>query len=309
MRVLSFLGLVSAATASFSCKSETGIDVGNWTILKFPQSTSYVYSTESQKSQYSLNDTTNGALAQTIQQLWLPAINYALYNDEAPYATSYNFSVAHAKAVLMWDTETIIALFHSIPKFPVGPEEASSYIGLLSNAWDYAQHIACVNLPIQNLGILTASLSALTPYVYEGELPTEPVNTEQSCQYIQIGSNSERTLITKPQAYSVDIWETCVSQYFNTDIQVMSWIHGTMDGPFTNQTTTRTTTDIAEIAYSFGISYKEYDNHAKWAIGIKPLVCIGDLNRVETQKQRSGMALCWDDYELWNSLDILVQPA
>jgi deoxyribonuclease-2 len=247
-----------------------------------------------------LNDTTQGALTHTIQQLWTPNTNYVLYNDEPPYGNSYNFSAAHAKATLMWDTTSAIAILHSIPKFPVGPEESQEYIGLLPNAWEYAQHVACVSVSLQDLPALSASLEALNPQVYEGTFPKQASAQPETCQYHAIG---DRMLITKPATYQVDVWSTCVSQYFQSDLQVISWIHGTMDGTVTNGTTT---TDIAQITYSFGVTYTEWENHAKWAIGQVPLVCVGDLNRVETQKVRSGAALCWKDPELWTALNAIV---
>lgn len=299
MRLFTLLASIVTAT-SLSCKDEQGADVGSWVLLKFPQSTSYVYNTDQTPSPYSLNDTANGALSHTIQQLWSAITpNYVLYNDGPPYATTYNFSVAHAKAALMWDATTAIAILHSIPKYPVGPEEAPTYIGLLQNAWEYAQHVSCTTIPLQDLPAFLAALQSLNPLVYEGAFPSHTTSNPQTCQYIPI---ADRILITKPAAYQVDIWATCVSQHFQSDLQVMSWIHGTMDGTVTNGTTTM---DIAQITYPFGTTYTEWDNHAKWAIGEQPLVCIGDLNRVETQKVRSGAALCWKDVATWEALNAI----
>lgn len=288
--------------AALSCKGEEGEDVGSWVLQKFPQSTSYVLNTATSPSPYSLNDTTAGALAHTLQQLWSPATQYVLYNDEPPYATSYNFSVAHAKAALLWDSTGAIAVLHSIPKFPVGPEESSDYIGLLPNAWEYAQHVSCTGIPLAAFAEFAESLESLNPRVYEGAFPAlrHTRTNNPTCQWISVG---DRQLITKPAAYPVDIWASCVSQHYQSDLRVMSWIHGTLDGTAINGTTT---TDIAQITYSFGVSYTEWDNHAKWAIGQAPLVCVGDLNRVETQKERSGAAMCWKDVALWTVWNALV---
>jgi hypothetical protein len=155
-------------------------------------------------------------------------------------------------------------------------------------------------VPLQDLPLLSKTLQSLAPLVYEGAFPTEESKQTEMCQYTTV---ADRILITKPATYHVDIWSTCVSQHFHTDLQVMSWIHGTMDGTVTNGTTT---TDIAQLTYPFGGSYTEWDNHAKWAIGMEPLVCVGDLNRVETQKVRSGAALCWKDAELWSALNAIL---
>jgi deoxyribonuclease-2 len=302
MRLVSLFVAV-IATAALSCKDEAGEDVGSWVLQKFPQSTTYVYNSNTSPSPFSLNDTAQGALAHTMQQFWMPGTNYVLYNDEPPFQTTYNFSAAHAKAALLWDSTTAIAIFHSIPKFPVGPAESSSYGGLLENAWEYAQHVACVTLPIQEFPTIQSYLAAMSPNVYEGAFQEPSVIPTDACSYLTIPTDPPRILVVKPASYNVDIWASCVSEHFGTNLQVMSWIHGTMDGTVQNGTVT---TDIANVTYPFGVSYTEWDNHAKWAIGAEPFVCVGDLNRVETQKVRGGAAMCWKDGELWTAWNAIV---
>jgi len=291
-----FLRTLTALTNPLSCKNEVGDSVLSWEILKFPHSTSYVYSTDIAASIYDLNDTTVGALAWTMQQFWLPNVQYALYNDEPPHYTLYNFSVAHAKASIVWDSTSAVALFHSIPQFPVGPASSSHYTGLLQNAWEYAQHIVCITLETQDFLKIGGILAGMNPQVYDGSLPL-PI-TSAYCQYQPFG---KYILIAKPASYEVDIWESCVGSYTSTE--VISWVHGVVDGPYCNTTTTL---DILSIEYPFGVSYSNYENHAKWGVGTYPVVCFGDLNRVETQKVRSGAVVCWKDAELFVSLKGIV---
>lgn len=295
----SFLPLF-VAVGALQCKNEVGDDVESWEILKFPKSTSYVYSTNQQTSLYDLNSTTEGALAYTMQQLWTPNIQYLVYNDEPPFATTYNFTSAHAKAVFFWDSETAVALFHSIPKFPVGPNMSLQYVGLLPNAWEYAQHIVCVTMTPMEIQTLLPILGALGPRVYGGSLP-EPASLHSQACTIQPIDN--RLLFAKPATFEVDIWSACVAPYFGTSLQVISWVHGTLDGPVCN---VNQTVDITQITYGFGESYTNYNNHAKWGIGEYPLVCFGDLNRVTTQTIRSGAVLCWKDMDVYNSLQSII---
>jgi len=283
---------------ALSCKNEQGESVSKWHILKFPHSTSYVYSTDTAPSVFDLNDTTAGALASTMQQFWLTDVEYALYNDEPPHSTTYNFSSAHAKAAIVWDSETTVALFHSIPQFPVGPASSSHYTGLLQNAWEYAQHIVCITMETQAFLNIGGLLAGMNPQIYEGSLPSW--NALDSCQYQPF---EEYLLIVKSAAYEVDIWDSCVGSYFSTNLQVISWVHGTVDGADCN---TRNTLDVLSIQYSFGEYYSNYDNHAKWGIGLYPLVCFGDLNRVETQKVRSGAIICWKDPDVFSSLQGII---
>jgi deoxyribonuclease-2 len=290
--LLPFLSCVFA----IQCKDEVGNDIPGWEILKFPQSTSYVYSTSTQPSMFNLNSTTEGALAHTMQQMWLADTDYMVYNDEPPFATDYNFTVAHAKAVFVWNNASGFALFHSIPKFPVSPNMSPYYSGLLQNAWEYAQHIVCMNLQTTDIQQVLPLLASLNPQIYGGIIPVATLIPDIQCTIHFLGN---RILFAKPASYEVDIWSACVASYFASSLQVISWVHGTLDGPACSQTST---VDITTIEYLFGESYSNYNNHAKWGIGVEPLVCFGDLNRVTTQKTRSGAVLCWKDVELYNAL-------
>jgi hypothetical protein len=237
-----------------------------------------------------------------MQQMWLPDVQVLLYNDEPPYAVDYNFTVAHAKAAFFWDATNAVGVFHSIPKFPVGPAQAYEYIGLLENAWEYAQHIICITMPYTAFLGISQPLAALNPRMYEGTFPEEPqpILPVQECSYIPFGN---RILITKPAAYKVDIWSSCVGSYFFTDLQVISWVHGQVEGAYCNGTETL---DITEISYSFGEAYSNYENHAKWGIGQSPLVCFGDLNRVVSQMERSGAVACWKDIDTYAMLQGII---
>ncbi len=234
-----------------------------------------------------------------MQQFWIPSLQYALYNDEPPYATNYNFSVAHAKAAFVWDANTAVALFHSIPQFPVGPRTSPAYIGLLGNAWEYAQHVVCITMATADFLNVATLLAGMDPSVYEGSLPSP--TPLLNCISHSFGSY---LLTAKSATYDVDIWSSCVSPYFSSNLQVISWVHGPLDGP---SCATLQTTDILQISYPFGVSYLNYDNHAKWGIGTYPLVCFGDLNRVETQAVRAGAVLCWKNTQLYESLQSIIQ--
>jgi len=122
--------IISLAINALSCKDETGTDIPTWSIMKLPKGTDYYYYDTNNGfsfSSHSLNDTMEGALSHTMAQLWSQTTQYVLYNDEPPNQITYNFSVAHSKAIWMWDEESAILITHSIPKFPRGPKETPKY--------------------------------------------------------------------------------------------------------------------------------------------------------------------------------------
>ena len=120
-----------------------------------------------------------GALAKTLQQLWSSSdVSFFLYNDEPPLGDSYNFTVGYAKGVLELDTtetgETeCFFLLHSIPTFPLGPLETSSYVALLENAYTYGQNASCLSITCKTDDRIAYGLQLVLPNFYEVQLTNE----------------------------------------------------------------------------------------------------------------------------------------
>ena len=58
-----------------------------------------------------------------------------------------------------------------------------------------------------------------------------------------------------------------------------------------------------------GFTYLETQDHAKWAIGQSSktkIVCMGDINRMTTQRKRGGQAICWKSAAIWNRLSYAI---
>ncbi len=298
---------------SISCKNEIDTDVNSWTILKMPQGTNYYYydNTEFIYSDYSLNDTQNGALTHTMNQLWTLNPNYLIYNDETPHQTEYNFSVAHSKGVIIWDSNSAVIITHSIPKFPQGPSQQQEYTGLMENAWDYGQDASCMPLSLSALEAVYTALVETTPLVYDqrGEISTNKYMSQQKqnvpCTVTPI--DSSYIYFTKSSSDQVDIWGSCVTPYFGMTMKVESWIHGEMEGVYCPPKHSYQTLDIKSLQFLNGTEFVEYSDHSKWGIGDNPLVCFGDMNRVTSQLTRSGGVYCWKDSDLWNNLNNAIQ--
>jgi hypothetical protein len=325
------LSFFSTFAWGLNCKNEAGLDVSRsrtqlqfqeavptWTIMKLPKGTSYYYYDSDNGyvfSNTSLNDTTHGALTHTVSQLWNTSINYMIYNDEPPYQTTYNFSVAHSKAIWMWDTENAIVITHSIPKYPQGPKLQPTYTGLLSNAWDYGQSASCFELSLKSLPYVFNLIYQTVPLIYDNYCIT---NTSVACNdwplqvqpalhncSVHIIDNTY-TMFMKPSISKIDIWSECISPYFSSNISVESWIHGKMDNAYCPPKYKYETLDIQSLKFPGGQTFTEYDDHSKWGILQNQIVCFGDLNRVTSQMTRAGTVYCWKDVQLWTQLNALV---
>lgn len=306
---------------SLSCLDQAGHSIDSWSIIKAPQSIdSYLYATTTgdfYAPTTSLNDTTKGALSATMNQLWNTdeSISYILYNDEPPLSTGYNFSVGHTKGLLALSTnlngETLgFYLTHSIPKFPTGPATTSSYSGLPSNAWTYGQSAYCLSLDGATANDLALALQLQVPFIYEskttdavkekysnwyalvqGTISKEPICTNQTIQ--SIGGNTY-TYFSKSTQWGEGLWTDCVSQVLATDLYVESWIRGSSIGPAC--TKAYHVTDVKEVHFVNipNFTWSSFDDHSKWATSPDGMwTCFGDINRMTTQFERGGGAICF----------------
>lgn len=306
---------LSKTVLGISCKDESGSNVPTWTIMKLPQGTDYYYYDVNNGyifSQNSLNDTSVGALTNTLKQLWDTNNNYIIYNDEPPNQVTYNFSVAHSKAVWIWDNENAIVITHSIPKFPQGPDLQDDYTGLMENAWDYGQAASCFPVSLSSLPDALSLVYQTVPLIYDkscancfdNSTPIKNQNTSDPCTTYII--DGQHVMFMKPSLEEVDIWASCISPYFSSNISVESWIHGSMDEAYCPPTYEYTTVDIQSLQFPEGQTFTEYNDHSKWGILQNPLICFGDLNRVTSQMVRAGTVYCWKDISLWGQLNELI---
>jgi hypothetical protein len=235
-------------------------------------------------------------------------MNYIIYNDEPPNQVTYNFSVAHSKAVWIWDDNNAIVITHSIPKFPQGPGLEGEYTGLMENAWDYGQAASCFQVSLNSLPVALNLVYETVPFIYDKSCDNcyekFKQDTNNSCSTYII--DGQHIMFMKPSVYEVDIWASCVSQYFSSNVSVESWIHGIKEGPYCPPTYNYSTLDIQSLQFPEGQSFTEYDDHSKWGILQSPLVCFGDLNRVTSQMTRAGTVYCWKDSVLWEQLNELI---
>jgi deoxyribonuclease-2 len=313
------LGLLSctiAAAAGLSCLSETGEPVDSWVIVKAPRATDYLYAEPGYplqpSSEVSLNETARGALAYTTQQLWTPGTSYFIYNDEDPTNQTYSFSYGHLKGYGALDETTGTAFWvqHSVPKFLRGPAVASSYEGLLSNAWENAQHMLCVSLPLSAFDAIVPPLTLTRARLYdihvtEGLRAAYPtvadwiggvVSTAAVCQTrtTHTAGGMELVVFEKSTQWGGALWDSCIAPYFGRELRVQSWLQGTPIGA--NCSGIEPVVDVESVAFSPAFSWTNADDHSKWGVADDgSVVCFGDINRVVTQTARGGGAVCTRD--------------
>ncbi len=327
-RITGFLTL--AVSSALQCKDDAGSNVDWWVAVKAPRGTDYFYGDATSAgafvaSPHSMNDTGVGALGSTLRQIWTaPAssIAYILWNDDPPASSVagwqppassyYNFSYGHTKGALVLDTGADgggFWLTHSVPKFPAGPAQTpDGYAGLGSNAWMYGQSAACFSLTPTAVGPLAETLQFNHPHIYEtggdfssfpsavGNLANGEWRADPICQQtaVQFGG-LVATVFAKTPAWNADLWSACVSPALQSNLWVESWLRGSEEGPSCQGVWQ--TLDVQNLAWG-STTWKSYDDHSKWAYAqntTSPTLCIGDINRMTTQFERAGGAICFSD--------------
>ena len=322
-RCRSFFNLAAAAFFSTqieaypNCLADDGSGpVDTWTAFKGPKGTEYVYwqtGASLGASNHDMNSTTVGALGATLSQLWSETTTeYIIWNDEPVGESGYNFTTGHTKGVWAWNLATgdAIVLQHSVPLFPAGPAQTPKYKGLGSNAWMYGQHVACFETTVNTLESL-ANLAPLTiPSIYDSRISSETpaalamlaggaASTEAACDFTSFSTRGglNVTYFAKSTQWNSELYADCIAPALGTSLAVESWIRGSACGPACSGT--ENVLDVQDVSYPGGLSFSEYNDHSKWAVGTNSdWFCASDINRMTTQAARGGAAYCFQDVGL-----------
>jgi len=287
-----------------------------WFAIKEPKGTSYVYydsNTLFTPSQHFLNDTSTGALASTLKQLWLPNTEYILFNDEPPVGNTNNATVGHTKGIWAWNGQDAFVLTHSIPLFPKGPGLVSTYQGLGNNAYTYGQSLACFSFTLSTLSSIATQMSLTIPNIYDKRISqTTPqplkdlangyVSKQPVCNstIIQTSEGLPITYFSKSTQWNNELYSQCIASTMQESLFAETWIRGSAAGPSCSGN--YHVNDIITLDLPFNDTYKETQDHSKWAIGTSH-VCISDINRMTTQYKRGGGAFCMNNPILSNILN------
>lgn len=296
------------------CVSDAdGSEVAQWAAFKGPKGTDYVYwqtDADLAASAHDMNSTTVGALGATLSQLWSESTTeFIIWNDEPVDQSGYNFTTGHTKGVWAWNLATgdAIILQHSVPLFPAGPSQSPKYKGLGSNAWMYGQHAACFETTVDSL-LTLATLAPLTiPSIYDSRtsaatpaalagLAAGAASTDAVCKSasFSLRDGTNITYFAKSTQWNAELYADCIAPALGVSLAVESWIRGSACGPACGGSTT--VLDVQDVSYPGGLTFSEYNDHSKWAVGLSSdWFCASDINRMTTQAARGGAAYCFEN--------------
>jgi len=282
------------------------------------------------KSPYVLNSD-KGALNLTLDRVFnnpSDTTGWILYNDEKPgdmYGKD-NGSLGHTKGVLAFDTKTKTGfwLLHSWPKFTEEKPKADP-------TPKYGQTYLCVSLSLDTLEKIAAQMyDHQQPQTYDCR--TADLDKSSPLVRLSAGVNSSAEgnasvlddlktiggmpfmVIAKNRQWNQDFWNGLVGPTLKDDIDVETWIRGSIP-PVADTDGIHKTFDIKYINLGFmgiHVAWPETCDHAKWGITThNAWICVGDINRMISQRKRGGGTIAFQNPTLWHALsktDLLLAP-
>ncbi len=243
---------------------------------------------------------------------------WLLYNDEMPESTKKRDDAhkGHSKGVIAFDTatETAYWLLHSWPKF-MDPDATNDPTP------KYGQTYLCVSLDLATARKIAAQMSVnQEPQIYfpnPANLPNpdplrvlmqtstfDPAAGTDSIDLKTIGGLSFK-VIAKNREWNKDFWNDLVGPTLGDDMDDETWIRGPIP-PIADSDGIHKTFDIKYINLGpMGLhwAWPETHDHAKWGITLhNPWICVGDINRMISQRKRGGGTIAFQNRILWQGL-------
>ena len=275
------------------------------------------------KSPYRI-DQGKGALNLTLDSVFknrskaAASTGWILYNDELPLSQKRkdDGSLGHTKGVIVFDTasKTAFWLLHSWPKFAdIGaphdptPIYGQTYLCLsldLATAQAIAAQMADHQEP-QTYFCRTANLAKTDPlYLLAQPLQPHP-KADADFQNLKTRAGMPFKVMAKNREWNQDFWNGYVGPTLGEDMDDETWIRGPV-APIADTDGIHKTFDIKYINLGpLGAhwAWPETHDHAKWGITLKSnWVCVGDINRMISQRKRGGGTIAFQNETLWRAL-------
>ncbi|XP_012152333.1 deoxyribonuclease II [Megachile rotundata] len=259
---------------------------------------------------------------------------WILYNDSPPDAT-YVANYGHTKGVVAVNSDKGFWLIHSVPNFPPVPNTGihtritnkenvtnSGKYNYPESGTFYGQSFLCISLDGDQLNVVGKQLMFNEIAAYAKNIPEKfseqypalknatirkhikspPYNNKA---VLKSSGNVEFISYAKCEKWQKDIYEDFIAPQLQSNLYVQSWLNGR--GKLPSNCSRRKVFNVKSLNLKAAdVDFSSSRDHSKWAITVKNKtnhhwVCIGDINRADTQFSRGGGAVCFQEARLWNN--------
>lgn len=258
---------------------------------------------------------------------------HLFYNDEHPNG-QVSFTKGHTKGCLAFNQKYGFWLIHSVPKFPPKLEENTDY-DYPHTGQMYGQSFLCISLHTNSsANQIGLQLMYNRPYIYSQNLPkwvekNFPVLAnaakgetikKSTWNILSFKSLLGRDFISfaKNEHFGEDLYSKLVAPKLKMNMMAETWPNG--PGKMNSSCSTfYHVLNIDSIDFRQNkLQWATHKDHAKWAVTYGKTknksklsdefkyVCIGDINRMESQKKRGGGTVCFHDKLAWKAFSGIV---
>ena len=245
--------------------------------------------------------------------------NYFFWNDDKTVkdgsSSSASSTKAHAKGSLVYDSISGAFLLHSLPRFPTRTVDNVILEELPSNGGSYGQTFLCISINKETAEIIAKLLNCVNVSINKS-VDSDKVNStpnywvtklignrlDTSCEIehtvkIQSLSGVEFTFYGKNYKNKIIPYDTTMREAYNDHFYVRTWSRPSL---------APAQYDVYDLVNVIKVKYDSYEydvnkEHSKWGITHKKnIVCFSDLNHTESQKERGGHIVCFENQILHN---------
>ncbi|XP_032680271.1 plancitoxin-1 [Odontomachus brunneus] len=266
-------------------------------------------------------------------------IFWVLYNDNPPNKP-INGKYGHAKGIVMVNQWLGFWLIHSVPNYPPTPNcgedtklgkiyvDSTTTLGnkseydYPSSGKNYGQSFLCISVDFDQFDLIGRQLMYNQITVFRRNVPDEydrlfptladaarekkikhpPFSSKimlKSSGYMQFWS------FAKSDKWQKELYDDFVAPTLNSDLFAETWLNGR--GRLPSDCMGEKVYNVLSINLDkFDIDFKSSHDHSKWAVAVedkinRTWVCIGDINRADTQYIRGGGTVCFSMRKVWES--------
>uniref|UniRef100_A0A0X3PWB9 Plancitoxin-1 n=2 Tax=Schistocephalus solidus TaxID=70667 RepID=A0A0X3PWB9_SCHSO len=324
--------IASVGTITIGCRDENNELVDWFIAYKFPHGFSYAYisptSLSWSRSHYRINS--EGAIRFSFDQVFNNSKNslvYGMYNDEKPSPQRLTGKESngpwwgHMKGIFAFpENKSGFWMIHSVPKL----SEKFDAFQFPPTARHYAQHFLCLSLSFDTLGDIANQLLIARPLIQSFNLPdsvasrfpalqlvlenkgAHNASTNKSVNLTTLGGELQLLHFSKSNKFGQDLYKNWIALELNSSLIAECWRHDRNDLPSdcSGDFWVRNALHL-KWPSSAEASFNSTVDHSKWAVTDRQVddrrqwICLGDINRAESQFHRGGGAMCINNSTLW----------
>ncbi|XP_012537888.1 plancitoxin-1 [Monomorium pharaonis] len=264
---------------------------------------------------------------------------WGMYNDDPPNRPT-SAKYGHAKGVVFVNKQQGFWLIHSVPNYPPVPNsgndtrrghveensdipESQSEYDYPTSGMNYGQSFLCISVDSDQFDKIGKQLMYNQVVLYRNNIPSFAKNYRvlsdavrqkrirkppyTSRALLKSSGGIEFVSFAKSDKWKNELYDEFVAPMLKSNLYTETWLNGR--GRLPSDCAQVKVLNIESIHLNTSddsINFTSSRDHSKWAVAIegkinRTWVCVGDINRADTQYVRGGGTVCFNNKKVWNN--------